>query len=77
MTRSSRTIDFGVLVRLVSDDSGQDVIEYGLLGAIVGVASVLTWQLLATTVGDVYSAADTDVQSVSACTPDPGGGGCS
>ena len=62
---------------LLLDDSGQDVIEYALLGAIVGVASILTWQLLAATGGNVYNAADTDVQSVSACTPDPGGGGCS
>jgi Flp pilus assembly pilin Flp len=66
-----------MLRQAVADDSGQDVVEYALLGAIVGVASVLTWKLLATTVGDVYGAADTDVQGVSACTPDPGGAGCS
>jgi Flp pilus assembly pilin Flp len=65
-----------LLRRAIADDSGQDVIEYALLGAIVGIASVLTWSLLVTTVFDVYSAADADVQDVSACTPDPGGGGC-
>ena len=65
-----------VLRSAVADDAGQDVVEYALLGAIVGVASVLTWQLLVTTVGDVYSAADTDVQNLSGCTPNPGGGGC-
>lgn len=79
-TRSAlrfRAIDRNASVcRLLTDDDGQDVVEYALLGAIVGVASILTWQLLATTVGDVYSAADADVQGASACTPDPGGGGC-
>ena len=65
------------LTRVFADDSGQDVVEYALLAAIVGLASVLTWKLLATAVGDVYGAADTDVQGLSACTPNPGGGGCS
>jgi Flp pilus assembly pilin Flp len=65
-----------VLHQAFANDSGQDVIEYALLAAIVGIASILTWQLLVTTVGDVYSAADSSVQGVSACTPNPGGGGC-
>jgi Flp pilus assembly pilin Flp len=58
------------------DESGQDVVEYALLSAIVGIASILTWQALVTSVGNAYSGADADVQSLSACTPDPGGGGC-
>jgi Flp pilus assembly pilin Flp len=64
--------------RLRSDESGQDIVEYALLGALIGIASILTWQLLAVTVGNVYSAADTGVQATSACTPDPiaAGGGC-
>ena len=64
-------------LRWLRDESGQDVIEYALLGALVGIASILTWSLVATTVGNVYSAAESDVQGVSACTPNPGGGGCS
>jgi len=65
-----------LLHQCIADDSGQDVIEYALLGAIVGVVSVLIWKLLITTVGGVYTAADTAVQNKSACTPNPGGGGC-
>ena len=72
----STRYEFGAIAALVLDDSGQDVIEYALLGAIVGVASIVTWQLLAEKVGDVYRAADGDVQNVSACTPNPGGSGC-
>lgn len=60
----------------VADDSGQDIIEYALLTAIIGIAAIGIWQALAITVGDVYSAADSGVQDASACTPDPGGGGC-
>jgi Flp pilus assembly pilin Flp len=65
--------------RLRSDESGQDVVEYALLGALIGIASILTWQLLVTTVGTVYSAADSAVQTTSGCTPNPiaAGGGCS
>jgi Flp pilus assembly pilin Flp len=75
---SSDSFDFRVVLRrLLTDESGQDVIEYGLLGAIIGIASVVTWQLLRTAVNDVYVTADSDVQTVSACTPDPGGSGCS
>jgi Flp pilus assembly pilin Flp len=61
---------------LLADESGQDLVEYGLLGAIVGIASVVTWQLLASAVGSAYGATDSDVQGISACTPNPGGGGC-
>ena len=61
---------------LLADESGQDIVEYALLGAIVGIGSILTWQLLATAVGDAYSGADADVQNLSGCTPNPGGGGC-
>ena len=61
---------------LLDDDGGQDLIEYALLAAIVGLASIVTWRLLVTTVGDVYSASNSDVRKVSACTPNPGGGGC-
>jgi Flp pilus assembly pilin Flp len=62
--------------RFVCDDTGQDVVEYALLGALIGIAAILTWQQIATTVGVVYGQSDTAQQGLSACTPDPGGGGC-
>ena len=64
------------LRRFVGDESGQDIVEYALLGALIGIAAILTWQQLATTVGVTYGATDAGVQGLSACTPDPGGGGC-
>ena len=62
-----------------SDDSGQDIVEYALLGALVGIAAILVWQQLLATVGTVYTAADAGVQIKSTCKPDPisVGGGCS
>jgi Flp pilus assembly pilin Flp len=64
---------------LARDDSGQDIVEYALLGALVGIAALLVWQQLAGLVGVTYdqtTGATGTVQDLSACTPDPGGGGC-
>ena len=65
--------------RFRSDESGADIVEYALLAALVGIASILVWQQLVATVGAVYTSADTNVQIKSGCTPDPisAGGGCS
>ena len=42
-------------VQLVSDDSGQDLIEYALLTAIVGISGVLILSALSMTMGTAYS----------------------
>ena len=52
------------------------MVEYALLGALIGIAAILTWQQIAASVGVVYGEADVAQQGLSACTPDPGGGGC-
>jgi Flp pilus assembly pilin Flp len=69
-----RTAD--LVERFAADEAGQDVVEYALLAALVGIAAIVIWQQLVTTVGVVYVNADTGTQTLSACTPDPGGGGC-
>jgi Flp pilus assembly pilin Flp len=69
----------GLLGRLLDDDSGQDIVEYALLGALVGIAAILIWQQLAVTVGDVYGqtvAPTGQVQNLSSCMPGPDGTGC-
>ena len=43
------------LRELVSDDSGQDVIEYALLSALIGVVGLLTMNTLGVTMGTVYA----------------------
>lgn len=66
-------------LRFIADESGADIVEYALLAALVGIASILVWQQLVASVGAVYTSADTNVQIKSSCTPDPisAGGGCS
>jgi Flp pilus assembly pilin Flp len=65
-----------VLDRFVRDESGQDVIEYALLGALIAVLGILTWQNIGANIRLAYSGFDSGVQTLSICTPDPGGGGC-
>jgi len=65
-----------LIVRLFRDESGQDIIEYGLLGAFIGTVGILAWQGISAQIGIHYSGWNTGVQGLSACTPDPGGGGC-
>jgi Flp pilus assembly pilin Flp len=62
--------------RLFREDCGQDIIEYALLGAFIGTVGIVIWQNIGVGISNAYSGWDTGVQSVSACTPDPGGGGC-
>ena len=40
---------------VIADDSGQDLIEYALLTAIVGLSSVLVFSALRTTMGNAYT----------------------
>lgn len=68
-----------LLARLLDDESGQDIVEYALLGSLVGIAAIVIWQQLAVTVGDVYGATVApagQVQNLSSCMPGPDGTGC-
>ena len=62
--------------RLIQEEEAQDLIEYALLSAFVGVVGILVWANISTKIGLGYQAWDTNVQAISGCTPDPGGGGC-
>ena len=42
-------------VQLISDDGGQDLIEYALLTAIIGISGVLILSALSATMGNAYS----------------------
>lgn len=65
-----------MLLRLLISDDGQDLIEYSLLAALIGIVGILAWANIGTAIGAAYTSWDTGVQNVSSCTPDPGGGGC-
>jgi Flp pilus assembly pilin Flp len=44
-----------VVAGVIADDSGQDLIEYALLTAIVGIAGLLALSTLPTKMGTAYS----------------------
>ena len=52
-----------VAAGVIADDSGQDLIEYALLTAIIGVSGLLVVSTLSTTVGNTYKAWDTAGQN--------------
>lgn len=65
-----------MLLRLLRDEDGQDLIEYALLSAFIGICAVLVWANMPAVMQAAYNRWDTNVQSLSGCTPNPGGGGC-
>jgi Flp pilus assembly pilin Flp len=65
-----------LITRLLREDCGQDLIESALLGGLIGVVGIIAWQNIGIGVGNAYTGWDNGVQTLSACTPDPGGAGC-
>ena len=53
-----------LLFRLITEDQGQDLIEYALLTAAVSVATVLGIAALGSAVNSVYTAWDTRTQDL-------------
>jgi len=59
---------------LLRDDRGQDVIEYALLTASIGIASIAIWPSIETSIRLRYQDLDTGTQDLWV-PPDPAGGG--
>ena len=60
-----------IATRLLGDEAGQDLIEYALLTAAFGVATIATWPLVASAIGTAFTALDTNTQGLWE-TPPPG-----
>jgi Flp pilus assembly pilin Flp len=60
------------IVDCARDERGQDLIEYALLTAAVGVAGIATWPFIAASIGTAYRALDTNTQGL--WEPPPPGG---
>ena len=58
------------LRRLLSDDSGQDLIEYLLLASFMAIASWLGWQAIETAINTTYQSWDKASQAIWEA-PDP------
>src|SRR5450631_2760810 len=61
--------------RFYSDESGQDLIEYALLAALVGLASVSGTQNMAAAVANEFTHIQTALTNVIPAAPGGGGGG--
>ena len=58
--------------RVLTDDRGQDLIEYALLTSIIGIAGLLALSSLSGKMGTVYSSWDTAAQDAwQPCPPQP------
>jgi pilus assembly protein Flp/PilA len=44
-----------ILATLITDDSGQDLIEYALVAALVGLGAVASMNSLATSIGGAFN----------------------
>ncbi len=65
-----------MLRRFIFDDGGQDLIEYALLGALVGIVGIAAWTNVGSAIFTTYGGWDTNVQTLSGTQmPDPIGGG--
>jgi Flp pilus assembly pilin Flp len=59
------------IARFLLDESGQDLIEYAMLTAFIGLVGALAWVNIRAGVGAKFSGWGSGIQSTSACTPDP------
>jgi Flp pilus assembly pilin Flp len=58
--------------RFAADDSGQDLIEYALLTAIIGIAGLLVLSTFSNKMGTAYSGWNTAAQTAwQPCPPQP------
>lgn len=63
-----------LLSRLLVDDGGQDLVEYALLTAAIGLAAVVVFDQIRTAIGNTYGTWETGVNNLWV-PPDPVGSG--
>jgi pilus assembly protein Flp/PilA len=56
-------MNWRVLQGLVRDESGQDLIEYALVAAIIGLAAVAAMSTLASNISNAFSAVGSKLSS--------------
>jgi Flp pilus assembly pilin Flp len=62
-----------MFLRLLRDESGQDIIEYVLVTAGIGVVTIATWPAIELAIRNAYQQLDTNTQNL--WVPDPPAGG--
>jgi Flp pilus assembly pilin Flp len=72
LTSSPSRFVRALAAQFISDDSGQDLIEYALLTAIIAISGVLILSTLSTTMGTAYKGWNTAGQNAwQPCPPQP------
>jgi Flp pilus assembly pilin Flp len=66
---------FDVVRRLVREDGGQDVVEYALLTAFIGLCAVAIWPTMREAIGYSYSQTTAGVQGLWEPPPPSGSSG--
>jgi pilus assembly protein Flp/PilA len=56
-------LQLGPYTRLVRDESGQDLIEYALLAALLGLASIVSIKGVATSVNSAFNSISSKLTS--------------
>ena len=51
-------------IRLVRDEEGQDLIEYGLLAAFISLSAFLVMQTVGTSINDLFGTIQTKVEAL-------------
>jgi Flp pilus assembly pilin Flp len=70
--RTGRQFGMAIAARVIADDGGQDLIEYALLTALIGIAGLLALSALSTRMGTAYSGWNTAGQNAwQPCPPQP------
>ncbi len=52
------------LVELFREETGQDLVEYGLLAALVVLASIVVWHAISDAIAGAYGGYDSGVQDL-------------
>ncbi len=52
-----------LLKRLKQDESGQDLIEYALVAALIALGAVVSMKAVSTAIGDAFTTIDTQLNS--------------
>lgn len=52
-----------IFSNLMSDESGQDLIEYALVAALIGLGAVASMKSLANTIGNAFNSIGTSLSS--------------
>jgi Flp pilus assembly pilin Flp len=61
-----------LILRLLRDDRGQDLVEYALLTSAIGFAGIAAWELVRVSIGAAYQSWEDGVNALWE-SPPPGG----